>query len=235
MRIPGVQIEKPKSLSKMVSEQIKDAILSGIFQPGDKLVETTLTESMGVSRTPLREAFRELAAEGYITVVPHKGAHVSLVSEDEVLDIYAITSVLEGLATRLATPNLREGRANERLHAFFEQLKRRHEHGEVDAYWAANRDFHRHITSACENSRLQGLIGNLRQQIMKTRVVTLHAPGRLDNSMAEHEDILQAILDGDGRGAEHLVIRHLEIQGKFVLDLIKKSPENASIPVAERD
>ena len=111
MRIPGVQIEKPKSLSKMVSEQIKDAILSGIFQPGDKLVETMLTESMGVSRTPLREAFRELAAEGYITIVPHKGAHVSLVSEDEVLDIYAITSVLEGLATRLATPNsTREGR-----------------------------------------------------------------------------------------------------------------------------
>ena len=131
VRIPGRSDRKTKSLSKMASEQIKDAILSGIFQPGDKLVETTLTESMGVSRTPLREAFRELAAEGYITVVPHKGAHVSIVSEDEVLDIYAITSVLEGLATRLASPNLREGRANEKLHEFYEQLKRHHECGEV--------------------------------------------------------------------------------------------------------
>ena len=158
---------------------------------------------------------------------------MSLVGEDEVLDIYAITSVLEGLATRLATPNLREGRANETLHAFFEQLKRHHERGEVDEYWAANRDFHRHITSACENSRLQGLIGNLRQQIMKTRVVTLHAPGRLEGSMAEHEDILDAILDGDARAAERLVIRHLEIQGNFVLDLIKKSSENASVSTAE--
>ena len=70
---------------------------------------------------------------------------------------------------------------------------------------------------------------------MKTRVVTLHAPGRLDASMAEHEAILQAIHDGDGRTAERLVIRHLEIQGKFVLDLIKKSPETASFPTAERD
>ncbi len=222
MRIPGVQIKKPKSLSKMAAEQIKDAILNGTLQPGDKLVETSLTESMGVSRTPLREAFRELAAEGYITVVPYKGARVSRLSEDEVLDIYAITSVLEGLATRLATPSLREGRASEALHRFFQQLKRRHERGEVDAYWAANRDFHRHITSACGNSRLQTLIGSLRQQIMKTRVLTLHAPDRLDGSMAEHEEILGAILEGDGRAAERLVIRHLEIQGKFVLDLIKK-------------
>ena len=222
MRIPGVQIEKPKSLSKMASDQIKDAILNGTLQPGDKLVETSLTESMGVSRTPLREAFRELAAEGYITVVPYKGAHVSRLSEDEVLDIYAITSVLEGLAARLAAPNLRQGRASEALRRFFQQLKRRHERGEVDAYWAANRDFHRHITGACGNSRLQALIGNLRQQIMKTRVVTLHAPDRLDGSMAEHEEILRAILEGDGRAAERLVIRHLETQGKFVLDLIKK-------------
>ncbi len=206
----------------MVSEQIKDAIRNGIFQPGDKLIETALTDSMGVSRTPLREAFRELAAEGYITIIPHKGAFVSQVSEDEVLDIYAITSVLEGLATRLATPSLQRGEPREKLLQLFHQLKRRHERGEVDSYWAANRDFHQHITNACENSRLQGLIENLRQQIMKTRVVTLHAPGRLDSSMSEHEEILRAILGGDGRGAERLVIEHLEIQAKFVLDLIKQ-------------
>ena len=72
--------------------------------PGDKRVEPDLTHSLGVSRTPLREAFRALAAEGYITVIPHKGSYVSTISEDEVLDLYSITSVLEGLATRLATP-----------------------------------------------------------------------------------------------------------------------------------
>lgn len=76
MRILGVQIKKPKSLSRMASEQIKDAILNGTFQPGDKLVETALTQSMGVSRTPLREAFRELAAEGYITIVPLREIYV---------------------------------------------------------------------------------------------------------------------------------------------------------------
>ncbi len=231
MRYLGVHIEKPKSLSRMVAEEIKEAILRGVFQPGDKLVETALTESLGVSRTPLREAFRELAAEGYITVVPRKGAYVSQVGEGEVLDIYAITSVLEGLATRLATPRLRSGPERERLLGLFEALKRHRERGDVDAYWAANRDFHQLIAGCCGNERLRNLIETLRRQILKTRVVTLRAPGRLEASMAEHEEILKAILAGDARRAERLIIEHLEIQGRFILGLIRPRAEQmASSP-----
>ncbi|MBT3432694.1 MAG: GntR family transcriptional regulator [Nitrospinaceae bacterium] len=84
MAIRNIQIERPKSLSRMVAEEIKVAILNGVLKPGDKLVETELTQSLGVSRTPLREAFRELAVEGYITVIPHKGSYVSTISEGEV-------------------------------------------------------------------------------------------------------------------------------------------------------
>ena len=85
MEIRKLHIDRPKSLSRMVAEEIKDAILKGVLRPGNKLVETELTRSLGVSRTPLREAFRELAAEGYITVIPHKGSYVSTISEEEVL------------------------------------------------------------------------------------------------------------------------------------------------------
>ena len=104
-----------------------DAILKGALRPGDKLVEAELTQSLGVSRTPLREAFRELAAEGYITVIPHKGSYVSTISEEEVLDLYSITSVLEGLATRLATPRLKSGEEKENLLALFEDMKKKSE------------------------------------------------------------------------------------------------------------
>ncbi|HJP14637.1 MAG TPA: winged helix-turn-helix domain-containing protein, partial [Nitrospinota bacterium] len=72
MAIRNLHIDRPKSLSRMVADEIMDAILKGALRPGDKLVEAELTQSLGVSRTPLREAFRELAAEGYITVIPHK-------------------------------------------------------------------------------------------------------------------------------------------------------------------
>lgn len=226
MNTEPVRIEKPKSLSQVVAEEVKDAILKGVFQPGDKLVETNLTQSLGVSRTPLREAFRELAAEGYITVIPHKGAFVSRITKEEAHDLYIITSVLEGLATRLATPHLREGKAREEFLALYEDLKAQLERREVDAYWAANRSFHQFIADTSGNDRLQGMIDKLRRQILKTRVITLNYPGRLDESMAEHEEILQAILAGDSREAERLVIDHLEKQSRFVLDLLSSESES---------
>ena len=221
MVIRNLHIDRPKSLSRMVAEEIKDAILKGVLKPGDKLVETELTRSLGVSRTPLREAFRELAAEGYITVIPHKGSYVSTISEDEVLDLYSITSVLEGLATRQATPALKEGDKRENLLALYEDLKRKSAQGNVDAYWASNRYFHQFIAEASGNERLVNLIENLRRQILKTRVITLRYPGRLKGSMDEHEEILAAILAGRDRGAEKLVIEHLEKQRQFVLGLIR--------------
>ncbi len=231
MVIRNLHIDRPKSLSRMVAEEIKDAILKGVLKPGDKLVETELTHSLGVSRTPLREAFRELAAEGYITVIPHKGSYVSTISEDEVLDLYSITSVLEGLATRQATPALKEGDKRENLLALYEDLRRKSSQGNVDAYWASNRHFHQFIAEASGNERLVNLIENLRRQILKTRVITLRYPGRLEGSMDEHEEILEAILAGREREAEKLVIEHLEKQRQFVLGLIRSGdaepPENS--------
>lgn len=225
MAIRNLHIDRPKSLSRMVAEEIKEAIMKGVLQPGDKLVETSLTQSLGVSRTPLREAFRELAAEGYITVIPHKGAYVSALTEEEVLDIYAISSVLEGLATRLATQNLQAEENREKLMTLFDELKTQNEKGNVDAYWAANRNFHHFIAEASENQRLLNLIENLRRQILKTRVISMRYPGRVEDSMAEHEEILAAILDGEGRKAEALVIEHLEKQRQFVLNLIRNHPQ----------
>ncbi len=228
MVIRNLHIDRPKSLSRMVAEEIKDAILKGVLKPGDKLVETELTQSLGVSRTPLREAFRELAAEGYITVIPHKGSYVSTISEGEVLDLYSITSVLEGLATRQATPALKEGDKRENLLALYEDLKTKSRQGNVDAYWASNRHFHQFIAEASGNERLVNLIENLRRQILKTRVITLRYPGRLGGSMDEHEEILEAILAGRDRDAEKLVIEHLEKQRQFVLGLIRSGDAEES-------
>ncbi len=230
MEIQNLRIDRPKSLSRMVAEEIKEAIMKGVLQPGDKLVETSLTQSLGVSRTPLREAFRELAAEGYITVIPHKGAYVSALTEKEVLDIYALSSVLEGLATRLAAQNLQTTEDREKLQSLFGELKKQHDRRDVDAYWAANRNFHQFIAEASGNQRLLNLIENLRRQILKTRVISLRYPGRLEGSMAEHEEILSAILAGEGRKAENLVIEHLEMQRRFVLDLIRDSADDPKNP-----
>ena len=116
------RINKPKSLSKIVVDKVKESILKGSLKPGEKLIETQLTNSLGVSSTPLREAFRELAAEGYITIYPHKGAFVTKITKEEIKDLYMITSVLEGLATRLATPLLSRGKNREHLEKLLEEF-----------------------------------------------------------------------------------------------------------------
>ncbi|MEE9274003.1 MAG: GntR family transcriptional regulator [bacterium] len=221
MALHRVKIEKPKSLSRVVAEEIKEAILKGDLRPGDKLVETALTESLGVSRTPLREAFRELAAEGYITVIPHKGAYVSRLSEEEVLEIYAVLSVLEGLATRLATPKLQKGKPGEEMLLLFEEMKRERGRGDVEAYWRANRKFHRYVAETSGNQRLLDLLDSLRKQVLKTNVITLRYPGRLETSMVEHEEILKAIASGNAQEAERLIVRHIELQSEFVIEMMR--------------
>ena len=136
------RINKPKSLSKIVVEKIKESILNGSLKPGAKLIEKQLTNSLGVSRTPLREAFRELAGEGYITIYPHKGAFVTKITKEEIKDLYMITSVLEGLATRLATPLLSLGKNRKHLEKLLEELRIYEQSGEVSKYWETNQLFH---------------------------------------------------------------------------------------------
>tara|TARA_B110000014_G_C20039891_1_gene540443 strand:+ start:119 stop:790 length:672 start_codon:yes stop_codon:yes gene_type:complete len=216
------RINKPKSLSKIVVEKIKESILNGSLKPGAKLIETQLTSSLGVSRTPLREAFRELAVEGYITIYPHKGAFVTKITKEEIKDLYMITSVLEGLATRLATPLLSLGKNRKHLEKLLEELRTYEQSGEVSKYWETNQLFHRFITNSCKNEKLKVVISNLRRQILKTRIITLKVPGRLTSSMKEHENILELILNNEARKAEKMVIKHLELQGKILYDLTDK-------------
>lgn len=216
------RINKPKSLSKIVVEKIKESILNGSLKPGAKLIEKQLTSSLGVSRTPLREAFRELAGEGYITIYAHKGAFVTKITKEEIKDLYMITSVLEGLATRLATPLLSLGKNRKHLEKLLEELRIYEQSGEVSKYWENNQLFHQFITNSCKNEKLKLVITNLRRQILKTRIITLKVPGRLTSSMAEHEKILGFILKNEARKAEKMVIKHLELQGKILYDLTDK-------------
>src|SRR5512143_3710958 len=95
-------VEKHLTLRERILETIRDAITSGKLKPGEKVAEPELAERMGISRTPIREAFRQLESEGYLTVIPRKGAVVISFSERDIEEFYAIKSILEGYAARLA-------------------------------------------------------------------------------------------------------------------------------------
>src|SRR5512135_2733066 len=99
-------IEKHLTLREKILETIRDAIITGTMKPGEKVAEPELAERFGISRTPIREAFRQLESEGYLTVFPRKGAVVAAFSQRDVEEFYAIKSILEGYAARLACQNL---------------------------------------------------------------------------------------------------------------------------------
>src|SRR5512138_3518979 len=101
-----IRIDEPKLLSEDIAESIKAAIIKGKFRPGEKISEGDLAQSMGVSRTPLREAFRKLENEGFIQIIPRKGAMVTQVSAEEAADLYEVKCTLEGLAARLAAKRM---------------------------------------------------------------------------------------------------------------------------------
>jgi DNA-binding GntR family transcriptional regulator len=197
-----------RSLTRLIAEELKNAISSGKLKPGDKLSEQSLTSSIGVSRVPLREALRKLEAEGYVTFVSNDQVIVSKPTVGEIEDYYSIASVLEGLAARLAVERARPEEID-RLRELHLHLKQACRSQDAAAYFEANSRFHRFIAEIAGNERLYRMIDQMRREMRRTRILALHLPGRFDYSMREHDQIMDAFLKKNPELAEATVIKHL--------------------------
>ncbi len=210
---------RPRPMSRAVASQIREAILDGRLRAGHRLIEKELTATFGVSRTSVREALKELEIQGYISLVPHKGAFVSRPTKEEVKDLYAIASVLEGLAARLAAERITD-ESLEHLRETTNALEECRQAGNIDGYYHHNHLFHRIFVESSGNHRLLELVEQVRSQIVKTRILSHEAPDRLDQSMREHKEILSALICRDPIKAERCVIQHLENQEQTFLSLM---------------
>jgi DNA-binding GntR family transcriptional regulator len=200
-----------KSLTKLLTEKLREAIISGKFAPGERLSEETLAASLHVGKVALREALRYLESEGYVTFLPNNEVAVSKLTREDVQDYYTIASVLEGLAARLAVGNAQPEEIA-RLKELHLALKEASQKRDLARYFEANSNFHRFIAEIARNERLYRLIDQLRQEIQKTRILSLHLPQRLDYSMREHDQILDAFLKNNPQLAESTMVRHLNNQ-----------------------
>ncbi len=193
---------------ELVFRKLREAILIGRFQPGQRLRERELVSRMGVSRTPIREALRKLELEGLITTVPYKGPTVTRPTPDSARQLYETRAALEGQATALFTKRA-DAPAVDRLRVLIKAseraLARRNPAGVLDA----NNAFHDEIAAGCGNALLQSLITNLRDRIVLLRVESLSYPGRRSRSIAEHKAIVRMIERGDAGGARGLVEEHV--------------------------
>ncbi len=196
------------SLHSRVFNQIRNDILNGVYEPGESLIETKLSEELGVSRTPVREAFRQLELEGLVQSVPNKGVTVRGVSEQDIQDIYTIRRLIEGLAARWAaekiTPNeLEELKEVVDLEEFYTKK------GDYNQLLKFDTRFHDIIFRASKSMPLMHTLSTFHHYVQKARKVSMSTPKRAKEVLGEHKAILQAIIEKDADKAEQLTTQHV--------------------------
>ena len=196
------------SLRGRVFHKLREDILSGKYEENEELKEVAIGEELGVSRTPVREAFRQLELEGRVQIIPNKGAYVTGITEKDVKDIYMIRSLLEGLCARWATEHITREQMEEMEENIY--LSKFHaQKGHLDQLAELDNRFHDIMYEACNSKILEHQLKDFHQYVLRVRRKTLASKNRGPKSNEEHEEILQAIKAGDGERAEQLANRHM--------------------------
>lgn len=212
-------IERHQTLREKILETIREAILKGSLKPGEKVAEPELAERFGISRTPIREAFRQLESEGYLTVIPRKGAVVTSLSERDVAEFYSIKSILEGYAARIASERLSD-KEIERLETINGRLEQLAREGDVKTFFRVHNEFHELFIKAAGNEKLYELISHLMMKFNRPRMASLSLPGRMEISVQEHRKIIDAFKSKDGERADNLVRKTAAYGGQVLIQSI---------------
>jgi DNA-binding GntR family transcriptional regulator len=210
-------IEKHLTLREKILETIRDAISSGALKPGERVAEPDLAERFGISRTPIREAFRQLESEGYLTVIPRKGAVVISFSTKEIEEFYAIKSILEGYAAHRACKNLSD-KEIDKLAAINDKLRQLAEGEDIKHFFKIHNDFHELFRKAADNQKLDEMISGLVEKFQRLRYASLSKPGRMKISVLEHAKIIEAFRARDADLAEQLVRKNAEFGGRVLME-----------------
>jgi len=219
-------IERHQTLREKILETIRDAILKGNMKPGERVSEPELAERFGISRTPIREAFRQLESEGYLQVIPRKGAVVASLSERDIEEFYAIKIILEGFAARMAAEKMTE-KEIEKLEAINERLQQIAEEGDVKKFFRVHNEFHEVFIKASGNEKLLEMIQQLVMKFKRLRLASLSLPGRMQISVDDHRHMIEAFKAHDGKQADSLV-RHAATIGADVLIQSMSQAEQAA-------
>src|SRR3954447_22999292 len=198
-------IESPPTRTHWVDTRLRRQILSGALAPGTKLRAEHLAETLGVSPTPLREAFQRLAGEGLVVIEPQRGARVAPIEEDDALELYDLRILLEPLAMRASMAHTDGLHAEEVADAY---VRLAGPFDDLGAALEAHREFHLALLARCPNRRMLALIGTLHDQSERYQAVgTITSP---DHPLYEtHRDLVDVFASGDAEAMASLVERHL--------------------------
>lgn len=226
---PPLPIPSFRILSQHAARALQRAILSGRFKPGDRLVEQELANELNISRAPVRDALRLLANEGLVTLIPHRGAVVSAVSPDIVIDVFSVRALLESTAARLATANLTED-DYDRLDQLVEDMERSGRAGDSVSLVDQDIAFHRVLTAACRRPILLEALAAISNKTYLLVSATRYAYP-LDQLAELHAWIVEATRSGDPDRVETAVRDHISFGQRMLLKhLLAKAPSDHGTP-----
>lgn len=216
-----VRLDNYKPLRELVFEAIREAIINGQLRPGERLMEIQLAEELGVSRTPVREAIRKLELEGFVVMIPRKGAYVADISMKDVADVFEIRAALEGLAAQLAAERITDEEI-EQLERLLVEVARCVEENDVNGLVEADTRFHEVLYTASRNDRLLQILTLLREQIQTFRARTLAHPERMREALEEHRAVVEAVTQRDPELARRAAQDHIESAENSLMTLIAR-------------
>jgi DNA-binding GntR family transcriptional regulator len=215
----SMRVQTLPGLREQVAERLRLAIATGKFPPGARLIERELCEMTGVSRTSLREALRELQADGLITQQPNKGLSVSVISEETARSIYEVRATLEGLAARLFARNSTTQQMRE-LRLSVDRLAEVYDNFSSEAFIAAKTRFYDILLEGAGNPVAADMLRRIHTRVSQLRVVSLSSATRAQQSIRELREFLDALEKRDEERAWQVCVAHVEAAATAALKTI---------------
>jgi DNA-binding GntR family transcriptional regulator len=216
--------EQKAGMSSTISERIYqgliDQIINGQLKPGQRIEEQAVASQFGVSRTPVRDALRQLAGSGFIDFRPHRGATVTNLDLNQLSDMLEALEELEALCTRFAA---RRMTAVERKHleALYQQQLDAVRRGDEPTYWKLNDEFHMSLCTGAHNRSVQQITENFRSRLLPFRAFVFSLGSRLETAFGEHREVLDAVLAGNEERAYLAMRNHVATSNLRVISFLR--------------
>lgn len=215
------QKKENKSLTSLIFDRIREDILNGRYLTGDKLVEIKLADELGVSRTPVREALKQLELDGLVDNIPNRGVVVKGISQDDIDDILTIRLCIEGLVGQWAAERILDEEIKE-LEEIFDLMEFYTSKGDVDKIFELNTKFHETLYKATKSRYLEGVLKDFQLFIKSSRNSSLKTEGRLFTALEEHRNILAAIKNHDRENTRNSLVKHISESNENIKSLVIK-------------
>lgn len=215
------------ALHEQVAAELRKSIVRGDLAPGARIAEQEVADRLGVSRTPLREAFKLLAAQGLVDLRPNRGARVAPLDLVEIAHLFEVVGGLERQAAELAAVRIDAVRLRQ-LESLQTNMEQHHETQNLHRYFDVNQEIHNSIVAAAENPVLTATHQWLMGRVERARFMALYAPERWNESVAEHRLILAALANGEGDRAGRLMEAHVRRTGEVVARTLSSAPSHVA-------